>query len=131
MKNRIFKIFALIMVIGLFSSCSKEYFNDSFFYPDDFAVDILRADWVAQDAIKVDFEVTNISNLDYIQGPDGNYYVEFGTVSNYGDEFYGETRIGTLYSGEYFRGSVIIRVDPRADYNLNRLTYDVYDASGY
>jgi hypothetical protein len=131
MTNRILKIFALVMVIGLFSACSKEYYNDSFFYPDDFAVDVVNVYSISPDAIKVDFEVTNISSLDYIQGPDGNYFVEFGIRSSYGDEFYGETRIGTLYSGEYLRASTIIRVDPRAVYNLNNITYDVYDADGY
>ena len=119
------------MAVGLFSACSKEYISGNYFYPDDFAVDIVNAYRVSSDAIKVDFEVSNLSNMDYFQGADGNYYLEFGILNNYGEEYFGEAPIGTLYAGEYARGSIIIRVDPRASYNLNSITYDIYDADRY
>lgn len=131
MKNKILKIVALIMVIGLFSSCSKDYFEGPLFYPDDFGVDIVDAYPAGPNSIKIDFAVSNLSNLDYYQGQDGNYYLEFSIASNNGSLFYNEIPIGTLYAGEYFRGSMIIQIDPRMTFNLNNITYDIYDADRY
>jgi len=119
------------MVVGLFSACSKEYFDGPLIYPDDFGVNVVDAYQVSSDAIRVEFAVSNLSNLDYFQGQDGNYYLEFSVISTSGSEFYAEVPIGTLYSGEYFRGSMLIRVDPRMRYNLNDLAYDIYDADNY
>ncbi len=131
MKNKFLKIITLFIVVVLFSGCSKEYFGSSLFYADDFAVDVVDAYPISADAIKVDFVISNISSFDYFQGQDGDFYLEFAIRGSRGDEFYNETPVRTLYSGDYFRGSMIISIDPYQKYSFNSLTYDIYDAGGY
>ncbi|GGE08556.1 MULTISPECIES: hypothetical protein [Sphingobacterium] len=128
MKTKILRIVALIMVVGLFSACSKEYIDGPLFYPEDFAVDLIDVYDVGPDAVRVEFAVSNLSDLDYYQGQDGNYYLEFSLVSHNGATFFNEVPIRTLYSGETFRGSMIIRIDPRLSYNFNNISYDIYDS---
>ena len=131
MKSKLLKIVALIMVIGLFSSCSKEYIGGSYFYPEDFAVDVFDVYKVSPDAYRVEYAVTNLSNIDYYHGQDGDFYLEFSLVGHNGAPFYNEAPIGTLYAGESFRGTMIIRVDPRLGYDPNDISYDIYDAGRY